>query len=166
MGRIAHMACWAHCWGWLTLHGQHHRSCYSLGSQEHHWLMLSTFRQVYNATSLGVWKLGFSVSLWSGSLMTLCKSLPLLVPDSSSVTWRGCTKSGSLQIMLPRVLGISLTCFSCHQEGGKMGMMGLWAHYPCWDEDHSSFIFVDIISVSLRFLLKKEFAVKKYMVWE
>lgn len=45
-----------------------------------------------------------------------------------------------------------------------MGMMGLWAHYPCWDEDHSSFIFVDIISVSLRFLLKKEFAVKKYMV--
>lgn len=40
-------------------------------------------------------------------------------------------------------------------------MMGLWAHYPCWDEKHSSFIFVDIVSISLRFLLKKEFSCKK-----
>ena len=151
MGRIPHTACWARCWGWPTPHGQHPRSCFfSLVSQEHHWKMLFSSGQVCHATSLGDWKLVFSVLSWSGTLMTSRKSLPLLVPDSSLAAQKGCTKSGSLQTVSPRVLGISLTGFSCHQEGGKMGMMGLWAHYPCWDENHSSFISVDIVSISLK----------------
>lgn len=74
---------------------------------------------------------------------------------SSSVAQRGCAKSESLQMVSPRVLGISLTGFSRCQVGGKMGTMGLWAHYPCWDENHSSFIFVDIASISLKVSFKE-----------
>jgi hypothetical protein len=46
-------------------------------------------------------------------------------------------------------------CFRCHQAGQSLGQDG--AHYPSWDQNNSSFIFVDIVSISGRFLLKKEF---------
>ena len=134
-----------------------------LVSQEHHWKVLFSSGQVSHATSSGVWKLAIFVLLWFGTLMTSCKSLPFPVPDSSLVAQRGCTKSGSWQMVSHRVLGSSLTVFSCCQEGGEMGKMGRWAHYPCWDENHSAFIFVDIVSISIkvsfeeRVLLLKKF---------
>lgn len=49
-----------------------------------------------------------------------------------------------------RVLGSSLTGFSCSQEGGEMEKMGRWAYYPYWDENHFAFIFVDIVSISIK----------------
>lgn len=134
-----------------------------LVSQEHLWKVLFSSGQVSHATSSRVWKLAIFVLPWSRTLVTSCKSLPILVPDSSRGAQRGCIKSGSWRMVFPRVLGSSLTGFSCSQEGGEMEKMGRWAHYPCWDENHSAFIFVDIVSISVkvsfeeRVLLLKKF---------
>lgn len=150
MGRIPHTTCWAHCWGWLTPHGQHPRSCFfTLAPQEHPWKMLFSSGQVSHATSLGVWKLVFSVLSWSGTLMTSCKSLPLSVPDSSLAAQRGCTKSGSLQMVSPRVLGIFTNRLQLPSGGWEDGNDGTlsplsllgWEpffFYLCW---HSKRLF-------------------------
>ena len=121
-----------------------------LVSQEHQGKVLFSSGQVSHAISSGVWKLAIFVLPWSGTLMTSCKSLPLPVPDSSLAAQRGCTKSGSWQMVSHRVLGSSLTGFSCSQEGGEMEKMGRWAYYPYWDENHFAFIFVDIVSISIK----------------
>ena len=121
-----------------------------LVSQEHQGKVLFSSGQVFHAISSGVWKLAIFVLPWSGTLMTSCKSLPLPVPDSSLAAQRGCTKSGSWQMVSHRVLGSSLTGFSCSQEGGEMEKMGRWAYYPYWDENHFAFIFVDIVSISIK----------------